>query len=143
MYLIHYGIKGQKRGERRFQNIDGTLTEAGKNRYYKKKKTKGYTKAKEGPSEFYNDSIDGPTHLNSSSTMTYHNDSTTITYHKDSYTKVAKSSLKESKKYSKKGGKIAGRYLSVPIKSNGNLAGVRKANRISREMANKYQDKRK
>ena len=34
-YLIHYGIKGQKWGERRFQNEDGTLTPAGKSRYSK------------------------------------------------------------------------------------------------------------
>lgn len=31
--LYHYGIKGQKWGERRFQNKDGTLTPAGKERY--------------------------------------------------------------------------------------------------------------
>ena len=33
-YLIHYGILGQKWGVRRFQNEDGTLTAAGKERYY-------------------------------------------------------------------------------------------------------------
>ncbi len=32
--LYHYGIKGQKWGERRFQNPDGTLTAEGKARYY-------------------------------------------------------------------------------------------------------------
>ena len=32
-YLIHYGIKGQKKGQRRFQNEDGSLTEEGKRRY--------------------------------------------------------------------------------------------------------------
>lgn len=32
-YLIHYGIKGQQHGVRRFQNEDGTLTEEGKRRY--------------------------------------------------------------------------------------------------------------
>ena len=32
-YLIHHGIKGQKWGIRRYQNDDGTLTEAGKKRY--------------------------------------------------------------------------------------------------------------
>lgn len=33
--LYHHGIKGQKWGVRRFQNPDGTLTEAGKKRYKK------------------------------------------------------------------------------------------------------------
>lgn len=32
-YLEHYGITGQKWGVRRFQNPDGTRTEAGKKRY--------------------------------------------------------------------------------------------------------------
>ena len=32
--LVHYGIKGQQWGIRRFQNEDGTLTEEGKARYY-------------------------------------------------------------------------------------------------------------
>lgn len=32
--LSHAGIKGMKWGVRRFQNSDGTLTEAGKKRYY-------------------------------------------------------------------------------------------------------------
>lgn len=31
--LYHYGVKGMKRGIRRFQNEDGTLTEAGRARY--------------------------------------------------------------------------------------------------------------
>lgn len=35
-YLIHHGIKGQRWGVRRYQNADGTLTEAGKIRYVKK-----------------------------------------------------------------------------------------------------------
>lgn len=33
MELVHYGIKGQKWGIRRFENADGTLTEEGKKRY--------------------------------------------------------------------------------------------------------------
>lgn len=33
-YLAHYGIKGVKWGVRRYQNADGTLTAAGKSRYY-------------------------------------------------------------------------------------------------------------
>lgn len=32
-YLVHYGIKGQKHGLRRFQNEDGSLTAEGKERY--------------------------------------------------------------------------------------------------------------
>jgi hypothetical protein len=32
-YLVHYGIKGQKWGIRRYQNEDGTLTAAGRKRY--------------------------------------------------------------------------------------------------------------
>ncbi len=32
-YLIHHGVKGQRWGIRRYQNEDGTLTEAGKARY--------------------------------------------------------------------------------------------------------------
>lgn len=33
VYLAHYGITGQKWGHRRFQNEDGTLTPAGRERY--------------------------------------------------------------------------------------------------------------
>lgn len=32
-FICHHGIKGQKWGIRRFQNLDGTLTPAGKRRY--------------------------------------------------------------------------------------------------------------
>ncbi len=38
--LYHYGIKGQKWGVRRFQNKDGSLTAAGRNRNYNKKNMK-------------------------------------------------------------------------------------------------------
>lgn len=34
--LYHHGIKGQRWGVRRYQNADGSLTEAGKNKYYTK-----------------------------------------------------------------------------------------------------------
>lgn len=33
--LYHHGVKGQKWGVRRYQNLDGTLTDAGKKRLYK------------------------------------------------------------------------------------------------------------
>lgn len=32
-YLMHHGVKGQKWGVRRYQNSDGSLTDAGKRRY--------------------------------------------------------------------------------------------------------------
>ena len=34
-YLAHHGVKGQRWGIRRYQNADGTLTEAGKKKYNK------------------------------------------------------------------------------------------------------------
>lgn len=50
VYLAHHGIKGQKWGVRRYQNEDGSYTEAGKKRYAKavtqaeKRETKYYKK---------------------------------------------------------------------------------------------------
>ncbi len=50
LYLAHHGILGQKWGIRRYQNFDGTLTPAGKQRYAKdislaeKEKGSGYLK---------------------------------------------------------------------------------------------------
>lgn len=37
-YLAHYGIRGQRWGVRRFQNEDGTLTNAGKRKFAKDEK---------------------------------------------------------------------------------------------------------
>lgn len=45
--LYHYGKKGQKWGVRRYQNEDGSLTEAGKKRYARDAKEKGYNKQDE------------------------------------------------------------------------------------------------
>lgn len=41
-YLKHWGIKGMKWGVRRYQNEDGTLTEAGIKRYNRDADEKGY-----------------------------------------------------------------------------------------------------
>ena len=41
-YVLHSGIKGQKWGVRRYQNPDGSLTAAGKLRYYGQKIKKAY-----------------------------------------------------------------------------------------------------
>lgn len=40
--LRHWGIKGMKWGRRRYQNADGSLTTAGKNRYYREADAAGY-----------------------------------------------------------------------------------------------------
>lgn len=42
--LYHHGTKGMKWGRRRYQNADGSLTEAGKKRYARDAQEKGYDK---------------------------------------------------------------------------------------------------
>lgn len=54
--LRHWGIKGMKRGIRRYQYKDGTLTPAGRERYSKKKKSSSSNKVsteKEKPKKSY------------------------------------------------------------------------------------------
>lgn len=53
-YLIHYGVKNQRWGERRYQYEDGTYTELGKERRRKDlyKKTKNDLKKGWGPSHY-------------------------------------------------------------------------------------------
>ena len=38
LYLCHHGVIGQKWGVRRYQNTDGSLTDAGKKRYIRNMK---------------------------------------------------------------------------------------------------------
>lgn len=52
--LVHHGIKGQKHGERRYQNPDGSLTPAGRERYGvgKKKKSSLAANVKKAAADF-------------------------------------------------------------------------------------------
>lgn len=51
--LVHHGIKGQKHGERRYQNPDGSLTPAGRERYgVGKKKSSLAANVKKAASDF-------------------------------------------------------------------------------------------
>ena len=45
-HLEHHGVKGQKWGVRRYQNADGSLTNAGKKRYSSNEKTSNMSKEK-------------------------------------------------------------------------------------------------
>lgn len=46
-YLAHYGIKGQRWGQRRFQEEDGTYTAAGRERYRKSSGKTGFVSRKD------------------------------------------------------------------------------------------------
>jgi hypothetical protein len=52
--LFHHGTKGQRWGVRRYQNDDGTLTEAGKKRYARDAKEKGYKNQDAETGVYYN-----------------------------------------------------------------------------------------
>lgn len=52
-YLMHYGKKGMKWGVRRYQNKDGTLTDAGKKRYTRDAREKEFDKYDESTGTYY------------------------------------------------------------------------------------------
>lgn len=54
--LYHYGIKNMKWGVRRYQNTDGTLTEAGRKRYARDAKEKEYDKYDTETGKYYKES---------------------------------------------------------------------------------------
>lgn len=56
-YLQHYGIPKMRWGIRRFQNEDGSLTEEGRKRYGKEKKSKIKAEQKEPPKPLTNEEI--------------------------------------------------------------------------------------
>lgn len=51
--IYHSGIKGMKWGVRRYQNTDGTLTDAGKKRYARDAKEKEFDKYDESTGTYY------------------------------------------------------------------------------------------
>lgn len=51
--LMHWGKKGMKWGVRRYQNKDGTLTEAGKKRYARDAREKEFNKYDESTGTYY------------------------------------------------------------------------------------------
>lgn len=52
-YLMHYGKKGMKWGVRRYQNEDGTLTDAGKKRYARDAREKEFNKYDDSIGKYY------------------------------------------------------------------------------------------
>ena len=54
--IMHSGVKGMKWGVRRYQNEDGTLTEAGKKRYARDAREKEFNKYDESAGKYYKSS---------------------------------------------------------------------------------------
>lgn len=54
LWLMHYGIKGQKWGVRRFQNKDGSLTTEGRDRYMYGRRARRAMQTKDDMDRLYN-----------------------------------------------------------------------------------------
>lgn len=97
LHLVHHGIKGMKWGIRRFQNSDGTLTDAGKKRYGYRYVANGSTIAKPGIESQYGTLITPKyryrTETKNGKTKTtgeYYNDSLTSKVHRKEIKRITK-----------------------------------------------------
>lgn len=61
--LYHWGKKGMKWGIRRYQNKDGSLTDAGRRRYARDAREKEYDKYDESTGKYYKQEKKGPKNL--------------------------------------------------------------------------------
>lgn len=99
--LVHHGIKGQKWGIRRYQNEDGSLTEAGKKRYGSVEKL-NYKMAKKEYNKAYNEAYRKTNRLNiSSKAKTDRDDAINRMYDSQKKMNTAKEAYKKSQKKNK------------------------------------------